>query len=699
MDQATPARPMVVLRPAVSLVTRFRTRARLFGLIAVLLVPGGITTGFYWASVTAPITFAQRELRGTAVLRPVLQAMAVTVAGGDADLDAVVSAVDDTGLDVADALSAVRAAAPAPGATASPAQRSGLAAALAGLAAAVGDDSNLILDPDLDSFYVMDALVVQVPKLLLATAQAAAEPTSGPQGPRIAAQAVNAGLVSGASASVASDAATALATEGTSLAAPALAALEPITTAGTALAEHLTTTLDAPAPPPQDRLDAVRDAVSAGVSPAADALDGLLRERIDGFEQDRLVALLASGAGLAVAAWFAVAVLWRTRIDVDLAVRGVQALADGDLEPRALPLGRDEYGDIGRAVERARVAMDAAREELAEAARLREEQIQASFVQQATAQAQLRRRAQAVIDETASTVGGELGEVSARVHGLQSAASTIDDRVSSADSATRAVVARADEVRSVLGSLGSSLQQVAGMTRVIAGVADQTKLLALNATIEAARAGETGRGFAVVADEVKNLATTTAEATADVARTVTALELDAEATITTIQAMADGIAEVDAATNVLRSVAVDQRHLVDQLSSTIDTAVTRINEMSALTDRLERRHFRRVPVTGRGRVFPAGASGMGAALDVELVNISRGGLLTSSPQPCPWPEGTIVGLEFPVGGRTVSVSASLRRVEGGARPRLALEFGQVDPGIAEAVDAYVAAVDERGEDG
>jgi hypothetical protein len=39
---------------------------------------------------------------------------------------------------------------------------------------AVGDNSNLILDPDLDSFYVMDALVVQVPKALLMAAQVSA---------------------------------------------------------------------------------------------------------------------------------------------------------------------------------------------------------------------------------------------------------------------------------------------------------------------------------------------------------------------------------------------------------------------------------------------------------------------------------------------------------------------------------------------
>lgn len=147
------------------------------------------------------------------------------------------------------------------------------------------------------------------------------------------------------------------------------------------------------------------------------------------------------------------------------------------------------------------------------------EQISYRVGAQAEAFGTMRSNAQAML--------GSNSKVVTTAHQAQEVARTAHEQMD----ASRELLARAlDGIADLAGvviairkeaeELGQAVERVGKIAATISAIAGQTNLLALNATIEAARAGDAGRGFSVVASEVKALARSTAEATADIEKTV-----------------------------------------------------------------------------------------------------------------------------------------------------------------------------------
>jgi diguanylate cyclase (GGDEF)-like protein len=342
--RASQRRPRLLL-PVLSVTDRLRTRSRLLVLVALLLVPSMLGAGSFALVIGGQVQFAEYERAGVRVVGPAVAAMAEAAAGRDPDLTALTAAVAaHPELHAEGALTAVAEAPDGPGRS----------SALAAMVATVGDSSKLILDPDLDSFYVMDALVVQLPRALLALGT----PDPGADGTAETHRALQAGLFTVAAEELRTDVGTAVHhTSMDSLGGE----LEPVLVSSRRLAmvADLTGKNLQQAPPGEA---AAREAALRSASQAANALavqlDVLLDRRADALALRRDVTLALTLLGLLVAVWIAAAVIWRTRQDVGLTLRGVAAISDGDLQERALPDGLDEFGDIGRAVQGARQRLE-----------------------------------------------------------------------------------------------------------------------------------------------------------------------------------------------------------------------------------------------------------------------------------------------------------------------------------------------------
>jgi methyl-accepting chemotaxis protein len=592
--------------PASRLLGRLKYAYKIVVVTVVLLLPLGFITWGYVDIQHGQVGFSTKERDGVDYLEPVLKLLAATVGtrhqavsgttSAGAELSTAIGAVDavDRRLGVSLGVSAAWSAAKSAlaeakdAAGAAGAGRVAFAAyttastALLKLIVEVSDTSNLTLDPDLDSYYVMDALVFRFPVLLDLTGQAVAEALLGGQDPSAPTARLNLSRSAGALGSMQVNLETGLATAFAKTGRAQLRAAHTDADAEQRGVGALLTQVDDAVD--SGRLSAVTTEAGAEARTAltrlADTLiaqlDALLGTRIDALQAKAYKVEAATLIAVLLVGYLLVGFYRSATVPLNRMVTALRNLAGGDLTQQVPVETRDEVGHMGAALNdalaRIRAAIEALRGDADGVAGASTELSAVSGQLRTTATSTAARAGQ--VSATADDVSAHVSAVSAGAEQMSASIGEIATGASRAATVAVEAVTAATTAQQTVARLGESSAQIGEVVKVITAIAAQTNLLALNATIEAARAGETGKGFAVVATEVKDLAQETSHATDDIAARITAIQTDARAAVTAIDQISDVITRINDLQATIASAVEEQSATTGEMSRSITEVAT-----------------------------------------------------------------------------------------------------------------------------
>lgn len=457
--------------------------------------------------------------------------------------------------------------------------------ALRALIARIGDKSNLILDPDLDSYYAMDLILIKLPDLtdrisaMSVLSRGVWEGGSIRQDKQVEYFVALGGiesLVQGVTASVASG------YSGN----PDGSLKQNLDRSYAAVMQALKAYRAALDQGPVDEKLASKTlaAIDEFYATSSSELERLLNVRVSGFEQQQITMLAITAVLIIAGVIMVMFIIRRTVISrLHLLTSSMSALANGDLSVTVDDQGRtDEVGAMFRAVAVFKESMVKARDleaeqsaehhqrevrtqKIEELTRGFEQQVSMILSKVSDATRQMQTTAQSMAgtaEETASRTTAVSNASEQTANNVQTVASAAEQLSSSVDEIARQVsvsseiasnaVGESERIDALVKGLTEAAGRIGDVTSLINDIAAQTNLLALNATIEAARAGEAGRGFAVVASEVKALATQTGTATEEIRAQIAAMQSATDETVTAIGAISATIEKIN---NITTSIA------------------------------------------------------------------------------------------------------------------------------------------------
>jgi len=570
---------------------QFHTKAAIVSVM--FLLPIVLLATSLWGSTQETIDFADKERKGVVVMRalvPVFRnllevrnATRATLGGFDAANDyrqartrtdealaALKKAVADGGdpIGLAPSLDKLEAAWAATAQATNGADAQGrtvfgpVTEALVALLTKTGDDSNLVLDPDVDSFYMINAMVLAMP--------GAAEDLGQVWGWGSFALAKggldeqNAKRYYGWSTNAASKLTETRTYFGRSIAAtPALKDKLDLAPIEAALAFQAAATATVESGKGEaGKLYADGRAAITGVFKIYDsglsALDELLVARMDGAQRARSLRFAAVAVCLVLGAYLFYSFFLVTQGGLDEVRRHLEAMTDGDLTTTPRPWGRDEAAALMISLRDMQMSL----RNIVERVRGSSESIVHASSEIASASMDLSSRTEqtaANLEESASSMEQIASTIKHTADNVQQAATVASNNSTAAGRGGAVITAVVDTMQGI----NASSKQIADIIGTIDGIAFQTNILALNAAVEAARAGEQGRGFAVVASEVRSLAQRSAQAAKEIKTLITS----------SVERVETGATVVKNAGETMRELVENARRMNDLLSE-ISTAAS-----------------------------------------------------------------------------------------------------------------------------
>jgi methyl-accepting chemotaxis protein len=380
-----------------------------------------------------------------------------------------------------------------------------LAADVRTMIAHVGDTSNLILDPDLDSYYLMDITLLALPQTQdrIAEIREYLSRKSGTLSAQDRTQfSVYAALLKQSDVDrIAADVQTTL-NEDSNFYGPSeglKTRLEPAIADYVAKAQALVDALSAAAASgevsSQEQLVATADAAFHSSFSAwfisVDELDVLLTKRLDVLTMDKHRSLALALLALAVA----VVILFWISLSFNANMKRVLVELKNTVAST-----RESSGQLVQLSEQlSDVSSD-----------------QASAIQQTSA---AMHEIEAMIKSTlsnASTAHRTAQQSESSASGTREAVVNLTRAINEISTSNQQVLGQMEQSQKEMHEITRIISEIGDKTKVINDIVFQTKLLSFNASVEAARAGEAGKGFAVVAEEVGNLAQMSGDASKEI---------------------------------------------------------------------------------------------------------------------------------------------------------------------------------------